>query len=609
MAPSSTSSSSGAAAGATAGVKSMQMFDVLAEYLRHVTDKVGGLKVLLLDSETQGIISLVLSQSEVLAKEVFLVQRLDSSEEREQMLHLNAICFLRPTPDNFIRLVAEFKAPKYSEYHLFFSNSVEKAQLERLARCDELEVVQQVHEYFADVYCINKDLFTLNLASTVGLLTQDPGCWSPYEEATLLRIVDGLFSVLVATQNVGPIIRYQSGSDICWRLSKLVAERLRNNPEIVASANLKGSRGPTLLILDRREDPITPLLNQWTYQAMVHELIGTDLNRVELKRTGTAPAASDLPDGQIVLSSSQDAFFEQNLLANFGDLGVAIKKYVEAYQTKTKGTAQVETIEDMQRFMSEYPEFKRLSGNVSLHVAVVHELSRIVRQNGLFEASSLEQELACAAAAIGGAQKQEHLRLVFERLRSSNCANMERLRLVLLFALRYENDPALRQLKDELTRTGIDSEQLLLVDAVMRFAGVHQRSGDLFQNKTLFDRAKVHIQRGFKGVDNVYTQHQSLLGQHLTSLLKGKLKDAQFPGIDCRHGDAAADNGVPNDIIVFVMGGVTLEEARDASVIAQREAAAANAPIRVVLGGTTLLNTKAFLADISQLIRTRNQRY
>lgn len=29
-----------------------------------------------------------------------------------------------------------------------------------------------------------------------------------------------------------------------------------------------------VLILDRREDPITPLLNQWTYQAMLHELIG-----------------------------------------------------------------------------------------------------------------------------------------------------------------------------------------------------------------------------------------------------------------------------------------------------------------------------------------------
>ena len=38
-----------------------------------------------------------------------------------------------------------------------------------------------------------------------------------------------------------------------------------------------------LLVTDRKQDPITPLLNQWTYQAMVHELLGIDRNRVDLK--------------------------------------------------------------------------------------------------------------------------------------------------------------------------------------------------------------------------------------------------------------------------------------------------------------------------------------
>jgi hypothetical protein len=39
---------------------------------------------------------------------------------------------------------------------------------------------------------------------------------------------------------------------------------------------------PLLLILDRRNDPITPLLSQWTYQAMVHELLGISNGRVDL---------------------------------------------------------------------------------------------------------------------------------------------------------------------------------------------------------------------------------------------------------------------------------------------------------------------------------------
>jgi Sec1 family len=40
---------------------------------------------------------------------------------------------------------------------------------------------------------------------------------------------------------------------------------------------------PVILLLDRKDDPVTPLLSQWTYQAMVHELLGIEENRVDLK--------------------------------------------------------------------------------------------------------------------------------------------------------------------------------------------------------------------------------------------------------------------------------------------------------------------------------------
>jgi vacuolar protein sorting-associated protein 45 len=37
-----------------------------------------------------------------------------------------------------------------------------------------------------------------------------------------------------------------------------------------------------VLILDRRDDPVTPLLSQWTYHAMIHELVGITDNTVRL---------------------------------------------------------------------------------------------------------------------------------------------------------------------------------------------------------------------------------------------------------------------------------------------------------------------------------------
>ena len=47
-----------------------------------------------------------------------------------------------------------------------------------------------------------------------------------------------------------------------------------------------------LLLPIRREDPVTPLLSQWTYQAMVHQLLGITNNRVSL--AGTPGIAKDL---------------------------------------------------------------------------------------------------------------------------------------------------------------------------------------------------------------------------------------------------------------------------------------------------------------------------
>mmetsp|Transcript_11069 Transcript_11069/g.15651 ORF Transcript_11069/g.15651 Transcript_11069/m.15651 type:complete len:208 (-) Transcript_11069:188-811(-) len=157
----------------------------MKEYIQSMIDRIPGMKVLVLDDETLGIISMVYSQSDILQHEVFLVEKI-KAEQHEKMRHLNAICFLRPTNDNFLRLTKELKNPKYQEYHLFFTNVVPHARLEQLAAVDEYEVVHQVQEYYADVFAINHDLFSLNLDST-SRLTEERSTWSSYEELLELR--------------------------------------------------------------------------------------------------------------------------------------------------------------------------------------------------------------------------------------------------------------------------------------------------------------------------------------------------------------------------------------------------------------------------------------
>ena len=53
----------------------------------------------------------------------------------------------------------------------------------------------------------------------------------------------------------------------------------------------------------------------------------------------------------------------------------------------------------MKRFVEEYPEFRKLGGNVSKHVALVGELSRLVEKEKLLVISEVEQGLATSSGS------------------------------------------------------------------------------------------------------------------------------------------------------------------------------------------------------------------
>ena len=267
-----------------------------------------------------------------------------------------------------------------------FSNIIRKSSLERLAEADDNEVVKSVQEYFADYLVVNPDLFTLNLGfPRQRLWSHSPDIWNP---DSLQRATEGVIALLLSLKKK-PLIRFEKNSLMSKKLATEIRYQMTQEEQLFDFR--KTDTPPILLILDRRDDPITPLLTQWTYQAMVHEELGIFNGRVDLHDV------SDIrPElKEIVLSQDQDPFFKKNMYLNFGDLGGSIKEYVEQYQSKTKSNANIDSIEDMKRFVEDFPEFRKLSGNVSKHVTLVGELSRRVGTDNLLDVSELEQSLAC----------------------------------------------------------------------------------------------------------------------------------------------------------------------------------------------------------------------
>uniref|UniRef100_A0A8C7FP32 Vacuolar protein sorting 45 homolog n=1 Tax=Oncorhynchus kisutch TaxID=8019 RepID=A0A8C7FP32_ONCKI len=392
-----------------------------------------------------------------------------------------------------------------------------------------------------------------------------------WEPTLLPRTTQGLTSVLLALKKC-PMIRYQLSSDMAKRLGESVKQIITKEYELFDFR--KTEVPPLLLILDRSDDAITPLLNQWTYQAMVHELLGLNNNRIDLSRV---PGISkDLKE--VVLSAENDEFYANNLYLNFGEIGTNIKNLMEDFQKKKpKEQQKLESISDMKAFVDNYPQFKKMSGTVSKHVTVVGELSRLVSERHLMEVSELEQELACQNDHSSASQNVRRL------LQNPRVSEMDAVRLVMLYALRYERHSSsiLPGLMEELNRKGVSEKHCRMVTSMVEYGGKRVRGSDLVNPQDAVAITKQFF-KGLKGVENVYTQHAPLLQETLDQLIKGRLKDSHFPYLG-----PSSLRDRPQDIIVFVIGGATYEEA-----LAIYNLNRTVPGVRIVLGGTTIHNTK-----------------
>jgi vacuolar protein sorting-associated protein 45 len=83
-------------------------------------------------------------------------------------------------------------------------------------------------------------------------------------------------------------------------------------------------------------------------------------------------------------------------------------------------------------FVENYPQFKKMSGAVAKHVTLVGELSRLVSINNLMEVSETEQQLTCQD------DHTEVLQKIRKLISDPRVKNVDILRLVCLFALKYE---------------------------------------------------------------------------------------------------------------------------------------------------------------------------
>ncbi|KAJ1609568.1 putative vacuolar protein-sorting protein VPS45 [Cryptosporidium canis] len=527
------------------------------ELIDSIFYRITGIKVLILDRETVQQISLVYTQSELLKREVFLSELIDISN-RSSHPHFSGIYFIRPNKENISILCDELKNPIFKEYYVYFTNNISPQMLQKIAISDENDLVKRIQEVRLDFSVPCSDLFSLNMNYFASLQLGEV-----------------------------PVIRYLANSPLCRNLAFAVERRLLDSHMIdIVSGEFVCSRpeiyeerseNSVLLIFDRREDPVTPLLTQWTYHAMIHDLLGISQNKVFIENKNGLKS----DDEELVLSEQFDDFFKSHKYENFGDIGFSIRDMVNDHSESSKLNRRLETIEDINRFVQTYPDFKKEYNNIFKHVSILHEISRIVQDRDLMRISAIEQDLTVCDNI------DEHSIQIGNLLSDSRVSQFDKLRLALLYSLKYEKaEIQINNFKHHL------GSQANYIDKLIEVFGENFRSGDLFLNKTLMNIAKNTISKSSN--NNIYIQHKTLLYYILENLAKGKLKNSRFPATS----DDYNPSKKPLKVMVFVIGGITLEESRDINVIRNLY------DIDIVAGGTNLLNSNLFLKDLELLINS-----
>ncbi|KAK3021183.1 hypothetical protein RJ639_045561 [Escallonia herrerae] len=212
-------------------------------------------------------------------------------------------------------------------------------------------------------------------------------------------------------------------ADAVWNSIKYYKSTIRDFPQTETCE---------LLILDRSVDLIAPVIHEWTYDAMCHDLLDMDGNKYVHEvpsKTGGQPEKKE------VLLEDHDPVWLELRHAHIADASERLHEKMTNFVSKNKA-AQLQqrdgselSTRDLQKMVQALPQYNEQMDRLSLHVEIAGKLNRIIREVGLREVGKLEQDLV-----FGDAGTKEFIN--FLRLKQDASVDYK-LRLMLIYASVY----------------------------------------------------------------------------------------------------------------------------------------------------------------------------
>eukprot|EP00559_Dactyliosolen_fragilissimus_P001120 CAMPEP_0184861448 /NCGR_PEP_ID=MMETSP0580-20130426/6137_1 /TAXON_ID=1118495 /ORGANISM="Dactyliosolen fragilissimus" /LENGTH=648 /DNA_ID=CAMNT_0027358957 /DNA_START=1 /DNA_END=1947 /DNA_ORIENTATION=- len=405
---------------------------IKTDILQNPCEKWNDWMILIVDEGTMRIMSSAVGMYDLMEHKITLVE--DIAKRRAPFRRNAPIYFLTPTEESIDILVEDWtpsksrKEPLYADsVFLYFTQKVPDKLFAKIKQCKPLA---RRLKAFAEVNLgfLAKETrsFHLDMSASFSNLYNQPSMSIVTD--THHAIVSKLVTVC-ATLNEYPHIRYRTSSDLCTILANLFHKQFT---EFIASnkswwyhgdsSHLDKPRS-TLLILSRSDDCLSPLMHEFTYQAMVYDLLNVgDDGKITYKAetSGTAKDTGDAKatmDKDALLNESDNLWVElkgQHIADISKIISTRIRDVVNSstgvvMKTKSRDETKALSITQVANAMKALPEYREVLARLSQHLRISHQCFEIFSKQTLMDLSDLEQTLATGIMDDGRKPKVSEL--------------------------------------------------------------------------------------------------------------------------------------------------------------------------------------------------------
>ncbi|KAJ9298624.1 hypothetical protein DTO271G3_3591 [Paecilomyces variotii] len=495
-------------------------------------------KVLVFDNMGRDVISSVLRVNDLRAWGVTI--HLNINSPRYPIPDVPVVYLVEPTPVNIQLITSDLSRGLYSPAYVNFLSSISRPLLEdfasQIASTGTAEHVAQVYDQYLNFVVAEPDLFSLGMGRDVYWKINSSETTDEDLDATVDKIVSGLFSVSVTMGSI-PIIRCPKGGPaelIATKLDRKLRDHILNSKDNLFSGSKKSAAGvpssrPVLIIVDRSVDLVPMLSHSWTYQSLVQDVLEMRLNRITVETPvdesnpakGTTKRSYDL--------NSTDFFWKNNAGVPFPQVAENIDTELTRYKedaneiTRKTGASSIEDLQNdtsasaqqLKAAITLLPELRQRKATLDMHMNIATALLKGIKDRQLDNFFQLEEN-------IGKQTKAQILELINDPNKGSDPT--DKLRLFIIWFLSTESDLSrneMTQFEEALTRAGVrDTSSIKYVRRVREITRMtmmtsaatgapQQQSSDLF--------------RGFSSLSNRLTDRitSGALGANFDSLISG----------------------------------------------------------------------------------------